>query len=94
MHYSFQSEGLVGITDILRLVGRRKTWLYRLVDEGKFPRPYKVGVRSCWDISDARKLIERIKAGEFASTDYTEASVKASRAVSQRRDITARKSAA
>lgn len=40
------SNNLLRMPEIMRRTGYGKAWIYRLISQGKFPRPIKIGSRS------------------------------------------------
>ncbi|EJA5009149.1 helix-turn-helix transcriptional regulator [Salmonella enterica] len=40
------SNNLLRMSEIMRRTGYGKAWIYRLISQGKFPRPVKIGSRA------------------------------------------------
>ncbi|AXB20996.1 AlpA family transcriptional regulator [Salmonella enterica subsp. enterica serovar Newport] len=40
------SNNLLRMSEIMRRTGYGKAWIYRLISQGKFPRPIKIGTRA------------------------------------------------
>ena len=40
------SQSLIRLSEVIKRVGLCKAWIYKLIKQGKFPRPIKIGVRS------------------------------------------------
>lgn len=40
------SNNLLRMPEIMRRTGYCKAWIYRLISQGKFPRPIKIGSRA------------------------------------------------
>ncbi|MBH1930902.1 helix-turn-helix transcriptional regulator [Serratia rubidaea] len=40
------SNNLLRMSEIMRRTGYGKAWIYRLISQGKFPRPIKIGSRA------------------------------------------------
>ncbi|EAR7757605.1 helix-turn-helix transcriptional regulator [Citrobacter freundii] len=41
-----QATRLIRLPEVLERTGYGKAWIYRLINEGKFPAPVKIGVRA------------------------------------------------
>lgn len=37
---------LIRLTEVLARTGYGKAWIYRLISEGRFPQPVKIGLRA------------------------------------------------
>ena len=44
MNTTYQS--LIRLPEVLKRTGFGKAWIYRLISEGRFPAPVKIGVRA------------------------------------------------
>ncbi len=54
-----QSDRLIRFREVMNLTGWGRTSIYRLVEEGRFPKPCKIGLRSvAWKESEIQKYIE------------------------------------
>jgi prophage regulatory protein len=51
------SESLLPMAEVRRRVGLSSSMIYRLVAEGRFPRPGKYGTRSLWVESEVSSWI-------------------------------------
>ena len=40
-----QATRLIRLPEVLKRTGFGKAWIYRLISEGRFPAPVKIGVR-------------------------------------------------
>ncbi|MCM7774980.1 AlpA family transcriptional regulator [Enterobacter asburiae] len=40
------SNNFLRMSEIMRRTGYGKAWIYRLISQGKFPRPIKIGTRA------------------------------------------------
>ncbi|ECC9616263.1 AlpA family transcriptional regulator [Salmonella enterica subsp. enterica serovar Orion] len=40
------NKSLIRLTEVLKRTGFGKAWIYRLISEGRFPAPVKIGVRA------------------------------------------------
>ncbi|HEI9932740.1 helix-turn-helix transcriptional regulator [Citrobacter freundii] len=40
------NQSLIRLPEVLKRTGFGKTWIYRLISEGRFPAPVKIGVRA------------------------------------------------
>ena len=41
-------DRLLRIAEVLRRIGMRRSWTYREIAAGRFPRPHRLGGASCW----------------------------------------------
>ncbi|WP_096159757.1 helix-turn-helix transcriptional regulator, partial [Enterobacter hormaechei] len=41
-----QATRLIRLPEVLERTGYGKAWIYRLISEGRFPAPVKIGVRA------------------------------------------------
>jgi predicted DNA-binding transcriptional regulator AlpA len=51
------TERLIRISDVVALTGIPKTTLYRLMSQGKFPKPQKFGRASYWKLSEVKRFL-------------------------------------
>ena len=49
---------LLTIQEVIKIVGIKKTTLYNLIKEGKFPQQIKIGHLSRWRLSDIQDWID------------------------------------
>lgn len=57
-------DRLLKLDEVMRRVGLGKTMVYRLIQEGKFPRPYKISAfASRWSDREVSTWIEDVKDG-------------------------------
>lgn len=40
------SHSLIRMTETMRRTGYGKAWIYRLISQGRFPKPVKIGCRA------------------------------------------------
>ncbi|EFC1893566.1 TPA: helix-turn-helix transcriptional regulator [Klebsiella pneumoniae] len=40
------NQNLIRLPEVLKRTGFGKAWIYRLISEGRFPAPVKIGVRA------------------------------------------------
>ncbi|EET1468985.1 TPA: AlpA family transcriptional regulator [Escherichia coli O146] len=40
------SNNLLRLSDVMRRTGYSRAWIYRLINQGRFPKPVKIGSRS------------------------------------------------
>ncbi len=40
------NQSLIRLPEVLKRTGFSKAWIYRLISEGRFPAPVKIGVRA------------------------------------------------
>lgn len=43
---STTNQSLIRLPEVLKRTGFGKAWIYRLISEGRFPAPVKIGVRA------------------------------------------------
>ncbi|EAN3276402.1 AlpA family transcriptional regulator [Salmonella enterica] len=43
---STSNQSLIRLPEVLKRTGFGKAWIYRLISEGRFPAPVKIGVRA------------------------------------------------
>ena len=60
-----ERERLLRLPEVMRLVGWRRSSIYRLIERGEFPKPVKLGARAiAWTESQICQYVEsRITAG-------------------------------
>lgn len=46
--FNLQTDRLIDMKDICELTGMTDKWFYKLIQEGQFPPPIKLGRRSKW----------------------------------------------
>jgi len=51
------TDRLIRISDVLALTGIPKTSLYRLMSQGKFPKPQKFGRAAYWKLSEVNRFL-------------------------------------
>lgn len=57
-------DRLIRIDEVKRRVGLGKTMIYRLIGQGRFPRPYKLSpFVSRWSDQEVRRWIDEVKDG-------------------------------
>ena len=49
------------LAEFAEAIGYSKRHLYRLIELGEVPRPFKIGSRSCYAKEDLDSYIERLK---------------------------------
>jgi len=60
-------EGFVRRPTVQAVFCTTRTTLYRWIDEGNFPKPYKLGPGTvAWDVAELRNHMERIRNGSAA----------------------------
>lgn len=57
-------DQIIGTLQTPALLSVGRTHFYRLVSEGKFPRPTKLGHMSLWRAADVLQAIARLSEGE------------------------------
>ncbi|HBP4205660.1 TPA: AlpA family transcriptional regulator [Escherichia coli] len=40
------NQSLIRLPEVLKRTGFGKAWIYRLISEGRFPAPVKIGIRA------------------------------------------------
>jgi prophage regulatory protein len=57
-------DRLIKLPEVMRRVGLGKTMVYRLINEGSFPRPYKLSPFAArWSEQEVVAWIEEVKDG-------------------------------
>lgn len=60
-----ENEKLLRLADVEIVVGLKKSSLYNLINEGRFPKPVKLGKRAVrWRYSDLQKFISHLSSSE------------------------------
>lgn len=60
---SLPDDALIRITDVLRIFPISKSGWFRGIQDGKYPKPIKLGERvSAWRVGDILKLVRSISA--------------------------------
>ena len=55
------------LANVMLRTGMGRSWIYREVAAGRFPRPLRVGGASCWDSRDVDSWIEdQVRAARVA----------------------------
>lgn len=58
------SERLIKLDEVKKRVGLGKTMIYRLISQGRFPRPYKLSPFAArWSHSEVTAWIAQVKCG-------------------------------
>jgi predicted DNA-binding transcriptional regulator AlpA len=63
-----QATRLIRLPEVLERTGYGKAWIYRLISEGRFPAPVKIGVRAYatrWEKEADAKKAQATAAGEL-----------------------------
>lgn len=61
-----KSLGYMRLPQILSIIPISKSAWYNGINDGKFPKPIKLGPRtSAWKRSDIKQLLEKFENGEF-----------------------------
>jgi len=56
------SDRLIRFEEVSRLVGYGRSYIYKMIREGRFPSPYKPGgISSRWSEAEVRDWVQRIK---------------------------------
>ena len=59
------SEGFVRLPVVLHVLGIGKTSFWKGIQNGRFPKPVKIGARiAAWKVEDIRSLIADIALGD------------------------------
>lgn len=61
------NEGNIRLDVVLAVTGYKKDKWYRGIKAGKFPKPFKDGRDSFWDVQDIRRVIEDVRNGKYAT---------------------------
>lgn len=58
-------DQLIRMSQVINLVGLKRSWIYQRIKEGKFPRPIKIGSRvSLWTKSSVSEWIQQMSGAE------------------------------
>jgi predicted DNA-binding transcriptional regulator AlpA len=52
------SHSLIRLADVVRIVGLRKSQIYKLISLGQFPLPVKIGRASRWSAAEITEWVE------------------------------------
>jgi len=52
-------ERLLTISEVVKIVGFKKSTIYKFIKKGKFPKQVKIGKSSRWKLSDINKWLEQ-----------------------------------
>nr|WP_321981803.1 AlpA family phage regulatory protein [uncultured Cohaesibacter sp.] len=55
----YNTDRLVSITEVCRLLNRSKASIYRDIKRGAFPRQIKIGCSAKWRMSDIESIIRK-----------------------------------
>ncbi|TLP43956.1 AlpA family phage regulatory protein [Cohaesibacter sp. CAU 1516] len=55
----YNTDCLVSITEVCRLLNRSKASIYRDIKRGAFPRQIKIGYSAKWRMSDIESIIRK-----------------------------------
>jgi prophage regulatory protein len=59
-----EGDRLIRLDEVRRRVGLGKTMIYRLIGQGRFPRPYKLSpFVARWSEQEVRRWIDEVKNG-------------------------------
>ncbi|CAH3576904.1 hypothetical protein AI2796V1_0630 [Enterobacter cloacae] len=58
-HISLLDDQLVDMRFITKLTGLTDKWFYKLIKDGLFPRPIKLGRSSCWKQSEVELWLQQ-----------------------------------
>lgn len=59
-------DGFIRLSEVLAILGVKKTTFQKGVREGTLPKPYKFGPRiSLWSIEEIKLVVERIKTRNY-----------------------------
>lgn len=56
-----QDEKLISFRELQNLIPLGRTKLYELMKDNKLPRPFKIGARSLWKLSEIMQVIHKLK---------------------------------
>lgn len=56
-----QDEKLISFKELQNLIPLGRTKLYALMKDNKLPRPFKIGTRSLWKLSEIMQVIHKLK---------------------------------
>lgn len=52
---------LFNTKEVMRLTGLSRSYLYKLMDENKFPKPLKIGSHNAWKLEQIEQWIESLE---------------------------------
>ena len=63
--YGIDPDSFIRISQVINLVGLKRSWIYQKIKEGKFPSPIKLGSRaSVWKRSSVSAWIQKMSEAE------------------------------
>lgn len=63
--YGIDPDSFIRISQVINLVGLKRSWIYQKIKEGKFPCPIKIGSRaSVWKRSSVSAWIQKMSDAE------------------------------
>lgn len=76
MTHETEPDRLLKLDEVKRRVGLEKSMIYRLIQTGKFPEPYKVAsCASRWSEQEIASWLQNVKARSGASAQQSSGSV-------------------
>ena len=58
-------DALIRLSDVETVAGLRRSHVYKLIADGEFPRPIKIGTASRWSVQEIQAWV----AGKLAERD-------------------------
>lgn len=62
---------LLRLPAVMSTIGMSRSWIYKEVAGGEFPRPVKVGGASLWRSSDIDAWIDKISSAQIATRRHS-----------------------
>jgi predicted DNA-binding transcriptional regulator AlpA len=53
-------DRLMTLKEVLERVRHKRSWLYEMMDQGKFPRGYRIGPRRFWPRREVEEALNRL----------------------------------
>ena len=54
------TEKFLTISEVVNIVGFKKSTIYKFINEKKFPKPIKIGKSSRWKLSDIQQWMNSV----------------------------------
>ncbi|MCS5597938.1 MAG: AlpA family phage regulatory protein [Alphaproteobacteria bacterium] len=57
---------LITLKEVIEITGLKKSTIYKLISEDKFPKQVKIGSASRWQLKDINEWVEKAVEGTYA----------------------------
>lgn len=57
------NDSFIGLLGLQKRIPKSKSWIYKQIELGLMPPPYKIGRSSLWSENEVDNYIDKIKAG-------------------------------